>query len=52
MGLFDSTEEHPPSKVLRYIITGLVFVGLIVAFVAYQVRMAVGLSLLAQDMAA
>jgi hypothetical protein len=38
VGLFDSTEEHPPSKVLRYIITGLVFVGLIVAFVAYQLR--------------
>ena len=38
MGLFDSTEEHPPSKVLRYIITGLVFVALIVAFVAYQLR--------------
>ena len=38
MGLFDSTEEHPPSKVLRYIITGFVFVALIVAFVAYQLR--------------
>jgi hypothetical protein len=38
VGLFDSTEEHPPSKVLRYIITGLVFVALIVAFVAYQLR--------------
>ena len=38
MGLFDSTEEHPPSKVLRYIITGLVFVGLIAGFIAYQLR--------------
>jgi hypothetical protein len=38
VGLFDSTEEHPPSKILRYIITGLVFVALIVAFVAYQLR--------------
>jgi hypothetical protein len=38
VGLFDSTEEHPPSKVLRYIITGLVFVGLIAGFIAYQLR--------------
>ncbi|MGB8540187.1 MAG: hypothetical protein WCD49_00995 [Candidatus Acidiferrales bacterium] len=38
MGLFDSTEEHPPSKILRYIITGLVFVALVVAFIAYQLR--------------
>ena len=38
MGLFDSTEEHPPSKVLRYIITGVVFVGLIAGFLAYQLR--------------
>ena len=38
MGLFDSTEEHPPSKVLRYIITGVVFVGLIAGFIAYQLR--------------
>jgi hypothetical protein len=38
VGLFDSTEEHPPSKVLRYIITGVVFVGLIAGFLAYQLR--------------
>jgi hypothetical protein len=38
VGLFDSTEEHPPSKVLRYIITGVVFVGLIAGFIAYQLR--------------
>ncbi|MGD0543365.1 MAG: hypothetical protein ABSB65_03045 [Candidatus Acidiferrales bacterium] len=38
MGLFDSTEEHPPSKVLRYIITGVVFIVLIVLFAAYELR--------------
>ncbi|MGA2509297.1 MAG: hypothetical protein ABSG27_03640, partial [Candidatus Acidiferrales bacterium] len=29
MGLFDSSEEHPPSKILRYIITAAVFLGLL-----------------------
>jgi hypothetical protein len=38
VGLFDSTEEHPPSKVLRYIITGVVFVALLAGFIAYQLR--------------
>ena len=30
MGLFDSTEEHPPDKVRRYIVTGVAFVLLVV----------------------
>ena len=38
MGLFDSSEEHPPSKILRYIISGVVFVALIAGFIAYQLR--------------
>lgn len=38
MGLFDSTEEHPPSKALRYVISGVVFVALIAGFIAYQLR--------------
>jgi hypothetical protein len=29
LGLFDSSEEHPPSKILRYIITAAVFLGLL-----------------------
>lgn len=31
MGLFDSTDEHPPSKIRRYIITAVA--GIIVAFI-------------------
>lgn len=38
MTLFDGTEEHPPSKVLRYIITTLVFVILVVLFCMYLLR--------------
>jgi hypothetical protein len=30
VGLFDTTEEHPPSKIRRYIITGVA--GLVLAF--------------------
>ena len=28
MGLFDTTDEHPSSKLLRYIITVLAFIGI------------------------
>jgi hypothetical protein len=38
VGLFDSTEEHPPAKALRYVITSLVFVALSVGFIAYELR--------------
>jgi hypothetical protein len=36
--LFDDTEEHPPSKVLRYIITCVVFVLLVVGAGMYKLR--------------
>ncbi len=38
MGLFDSGEEHPTSKIRRYIITGLAFVLLIVGACWYVLR--------------
>ena len=38
MGLFDSTEEHPPAKARRYIITGIVFIAIIVGYCAYSLR--------------
>ena len=38
MGLFDSTEEHPPAKVRRYVITGLAFVLLVVLGCWYLLR--------------
>ena len=38
MALFDGTEEHPPSKVRRYIITGLTFVILVVLGCWYLLR--------------
>ena len=38
MGLFDAGEEHPPSKVLRYIITGVAFVAAIAGFSWYMLR--------------
>ena len=38
MGLFDSTEEHPPAKVRRYIITGFVFVILVALGCWYLLR--------------
>jgi len=38
VALFDGTEEHPPSKVRRYIITGLTFVILVVLGCWYLLR--------------
>lgn len=38
MGLFDGAEEHPAHKLRRYIITGLVFVALVVGFCWYLLR--------------
>ncbi len=38
MGLLDATEEHPPSKALRYVITALVFLGLIGGTVWWMLR--------------
>lgn len=38
MALFDGGEEHPAHKVRRYIITGLVFVALVVGFCWYLLR--------------
>jgi len=38
VGLFDSTEEHPPAKVRRYIITALAFVGLVALGCWYLLR--------------
>jgi len=38
VGLFDSTEEHPPAKMMRYVITGLVFIALLIGAAAYLLR--------------
>lgn len=38
MALFDGTEEHPPSKALRYLITTLVFIALIAGACWYLLR--------------
>ncbi|MGH9684060.1 MAG: hypothetical protein ACRD4S_10685 [Candidatus Acidiferrales bacterium] len=38
MGLFDSTEEEPSSKVRRYVITTLVFIALILGGCWYLLR--------------
>jgi hypothetical protein len=38
VGLFDSTEEHPPAKIRRYIITGLAFVLLVAGGCWYLLR--------------
>lgn len=38
MGIFDSTDEHPPAKIRRYIITGLAFVLLVVGGCWYLLR--------------
>jgi hypothetical protein len=38
VGLFDTTEEHPPSKIRRYIITGLAFVAAVALFSWYMLR--------------
>lgn len=35
MGLFDSTDEHPPSKIRRYIITGVAAIVLAFIFLWY-----------------
>jgi hypothetical protein len=38
VGIFDSSEEHPPDKIRRYVITGIVFVALLVLFAMYLLR--------------
>lgn len=38
MGIFDSTEEHPPARIRRYMITGLAFVVLVASYSAYLLR--------------
>ena len=38
MTLFDGTEEHPPSKILRYLITSLVFVILVGGYCMWMLR--------------
>jgi len=38
VALFDGTEEHPPSKALRYLITTLVFIALIAGFTWHLLR--------------
>ena len=38
MGLFDSSEEHPPDKMRRYIITGAAFIALIAGGCWYLLR--------------
>ena len=38
MGIFDNSDEHPPAKAMRYVITGLVFVALVVGFCFYLLR--------------
>jgi hypothetical protein len=38
VGIFDSSDEHPPAKVRRYVITGIAFVALIVILAAYLFR--------------
>jgi hypothetical protein len=38
VGIFDSTEEHPPAKLRRYIITGVAFVLLVAGGCWYLLR--------------
>jgi hypothetical protein len=38
VGIFDSTEEHPPAKLRRYIITGLAFAALVAFGCWYLLR--------------
>jgi hypothetical protein len=38
LGLLDSTSEHPPSRIRRYIITTIIFVGLLVGGVWWLLR--------------
>jgi hypothetical protein len=38
VGIFDSSDEHPPARVRRYVITGIVFVALVIGFAFYLLR--------------
>lgn len=38
MGIFDSTEEHPPSKIRRYIITAIAAIVLLTGILWYLLR--------------
>ncbi len=38
MSIFDGSEEHPPDKVRRYIITTIAFIALVVGFSWYLLR--------------
>ena len=38
MAIFDTSQEHPPDKVRRYIITTIVFIALVVGFAWYLLR--------------
>jgi len=38
VGLFDGGEEHPPSKILRYIITVVAFIAAVSLFSWYMLR--------------
>ena len=38
MSVFDSSEEHPPAKIRRYIITGVTFVILVALGIQYLMR--------------
>jgi hypothetical protein len=38
VGIFDSTDEHPPAKVRRYIITTIAFVALVAGAMWYLLR--------------
>jgi hypothetical protein len=38
VSVFDSSEEHPPAKIRRYIITGVTFVILVVLGIQYLMR--------------
>jgi hypothetical protein len=38
VGLFDNSDEHPPAKALRYVITAIAFVLLVGGFCLYLLR--------------
>ena len=38
MGIFDSSDEHPPDKIRRYIITGIAFIALVTCAIWYLLR--------------
>jgi hypothetical protein len=38
VAIFDTSQEHPPDKVRRYIITTIVFIALVVGFAWYLLR--------------